>query len=686
MIESCDVASTTVLSTGDLPRDPETHFRLCLYSAVLRVVARAVAAHGSFEAAFAAYPFLAGYSNQLADHGLGGMSIEHAPARWHQAVRSWEEEYSAHLPMRALRESLGLRDEEVSLLMGIGLPEVDARFGALFEQLNGTAGLRRPTVGLLSAWWADSMDVGVLVRRLLEDGLVATVNPEAPRAEWQLTVPPLIWDAMQNRVVVSGGPWICHHPVTELSSPASLILDEGTRRRLAAIAALLDRGGEAEAVIIRGARANGRRTAMGALACATGRGVLEVRAMAQPSDPRWRTVGPLATLLHAMPVIVANPAPGETVELPDLLAYRGPVGVTLGRLGGVSGTPVRQAVSLELGLPGIEERRAHWEAALAGRTCGELDVIASRFRLTRGNLRRAAAVAVRLAALDGRASVLRTDVEAACRSLNREALETLATRISGDGDWTQLAAPPQTMTSLRELETRCRHREVLGRCAGVLAAPNPGVRTLFKGPSGTGKTLAARLLATALGMDLYRLDLSAVVNKYIGETEKNLELAFSRAEELDVILLIDEGDALLTRRTDVSTANDRYANLETNFLLQRLESYTGILIVTTNAGDRIDGAFARRMDVVVEFPLPQTQERWSIWNLHLPAGNGIDQGLLWEIADRCALSGGQIRSAALHAALSAVDRGDDVKDQDIVSAARREYRRSGAVCPLPGNP
>src|SRR5262249_57055162 len=157
---------------------------------------------------------------------------------------------------------------------------------------------------------------------------------------------------------------------------------------------------------------------------------------------------------------------------------------------------------------------------------------------------------------------------------------------------------------------------VVGRALG--AQLNAGVRALFCGPSGTGKTLAAKLLASALQMDLYRLDLSAVVNKYIGETEKNLNRVFARAEELDVILLLDEGDALLTQRTEVSNANDRYANLETNFLLQRLESFEGILIVTTNAGDRIDSAFQRRMAVVISFPAPHAMQRWMTWQLHLP--------------------------------------------------------------------
>ena len=205
---------------------------------------------------------------------------------------------------------------------------------------------------------------------------------------------------------------------------------------------------------------------------------------------------------------------------------------------------------------------------------------------------------------------------------------------------------------------------------------------MFTGPSGTGKTLAARLLSSALQKDLYRVDLSAVVNKYIGETEKNLNQVFARAEELDVILLLDEGDALLSGRTSVHNANDRYANLETNYLLQRLETYEGILIVTTNAGDRIDGAFQRRMDVVVDFRPPGAAERHAIWQMHLPESHAIDSALLAEVAGRCALTGGQIRNAALHASLLAIEDGGIVTSSKIESAVQREYRKAGAVCPL----
>jgi SpoVK/Ycf46/Vps4 family AAA+-type ATPase len=241
---------------------------------------------------------------------------------------------------------------------------------------------------------------------------------------------------------------------------------------------------------------------------------------------------------------------------------------------------------------------------------------------------------------------------------------------------------------LHELERRCRYREQvlshLGQAFG--ANMNRGVRALFTGASGTGKTLAAKILAAELGMDLYRVDLAAVINKYIGETEKNLHQILSRAEALDVIVLLDEGDALLGNRTEVKSANDRYATLETNYLLQKLEHYQGIILVTSNAAGNIDRAFQRRMDVVVNFVAPQAEERWQIWQLHLPAAHAVSTSCLEEIAVRCALTGGQIRNAALHATLLALDDGEgQVQDWHLEQAVQSEYRKASMTSPLGGN-
>jgi SpoVK/Ycf46/Vps4 family AAA+-type ATPase len=327
-------------------------------------------------------------------------------------------------------------------------------------------------------------------------------------------------------------------------------------------------------------------------------------------------------------------------------------------------------------IPDAESRMLLWQRSLASETPS-----LTHLRMTSGNIVRAASMARASATLSG--AINGTALWSAIRTLDRDGLDALAQRIDPAGPWSLLAASAETREDLNTLTARCRQRERLGAFVGdACSGVSPGVRALFKGPSGTGKTLAARMLAGALGMDIYRVDLASVVNKYIGETEKNLDRVFARAEELDVILLLDEGDALLTQRTAVQSANDRYANLETNFLLQRLESYSGVLIVTTNAGDRIDTAFERRMDVVIEFALPDAAERRAIWEMHLPEAHQIDGEVLQAAAQRCALSGGQIRNAALHAALLAVDSGAPVDSSHLEAAVAREYRKQGGLSPL----
>jgi hypothetical protein len=409
--------------------------------------------------------------------------------------------------------------------------------------------------------------------------------------------------------------------------------------------------------------------------------VLEIGELAQ-DDPHWRVVGSLATLLDAVPVAVVEAAPGETFRLPAFEGWQGPVGVVLGRFGGVAGVVVDSAVTISIDVPDAASRARHWAAALGPDV--PADDLATRFRMTGGNIRRVAALAQAEAALSGHDRPSAADVSRGARALQARLLDTLATRVPTEPDWSGVAVRPETMRELELLEARCRHRERLGDLVGAAAgsALTAGVRALFTGPSGTGKTLAARTLAGVLGIDLYRIDLSTVVNKYLGETEKTLNALFSHAEEADAALLLDEGDALLTRRTDVHTSNDRYANLETNFLLQRLESFEGILLVTTNAGDRIDGAFRRRMDVVVDFGSPDELERWSIWHLHLPEQHEVADGLIEELAVRCALTGGQMRNAVLHASLLALQNGGTIRTEHLESAVRREYSKAGQVCPL----
>jgi SpoVK/Ycf46/Vps4 family AAA+-type ATPase len=274
-------------------------------------------------------------------------------------------------------------------------------------------------------------------------------------------------------------------------------------------------------------------------------------------------------------------------------------------------------------------------------------------------------------------------------------LETLATPLPAVPNWSSLVVAQRVADELEMLEDRCRSREQLLAHVGPAFAHNlnRGVRALFSGPSGAGKTLAARALAGTLQMDLYRVDLASVVNKYIGETEKNLNRIFTYAEELDIVLLLDEGDSLMTRRTDVKGANDRYANLETNFLLQRLESYEGIILITTNAAQRIDQAFVRHLDVMIDFSRPEADERRLLWQLHLAEDHQREDTFLEKAILRCKLSGGQIRNTALHAGLLALRRNRPVTGDDFADALQREYRKAGhpyplssGLAPAPGTP
>lgn len=658
---------TVTRQLDQLPGGPASHFRLRAYDAVRSLRAR-LPAPGDGNG----LGFLAGYYRELDAAGF----TEPGPAedeRWSRYLAAWEGRVDGHLPIRALGRAFGLTPLALTLLFTAGLVDEDARFGALFEALSGLPGEPRPTTGLLSTW-SDDDEAREALAQLLASGLLVAANADAPRSRWTLHVPAVLWEALRGAALPSLPPWASYRPPVELPELDQLVLSAALTGMLYRLPELV--GGPApRPLVVRGPKRGGRRTLAAAVARRLGLGLLEL------GDPGAGTglVGPLAVMLPALPLVVLDPAPGETVELPQFPGYRGPLAAVAGRRGGVR---AERAVTITLPMPSPELRAAHWEQALGD---GELAAeLAGSARLSGGTIRAVAQRARAEAALAGRTRPGRDEVATAIAAVDGEVLETLATRVRVTGDWDQLAVVPETARELDLLRSRCRHRERLHEHVGPLLGEQltAGVRVLFSGPSGTGKTLAARLLAASLGKPLFALDLSAVVNKYLGETEKNLEAVLSRAEELDVVLVLDEGDALMTGRTDVTTANDRYANLETNFLLQRLESYEGILVVTTNAGDRIDPAFRRRLDVVIEFRMPDAGERRAIWDLHLPADAVVGDPFLAELATRCQLSGGQIRNAVLHASVLALHEGTAVGGDQIDRAVRREYRKSGSVCPL----
>jgi hypothetical protein len=272
-----------------------------------------------------------------------------------------------------------------------------------------------------------------------------------------------------------------------------------------------------------------------------------------------------------------------------------------------------------------------------------------------------------------------TQPGAAIRRLAAGHLELLCDRIVPVGSFDDLVLAPGQKDQVRSVVDRYRHRRTVYETWGFRATPSAGLVALFSGPPGTGKTLAAEVLASELSSDLYRLDLSQVVSKYIGETEKNLGHVLDAAENANVVLLLDEADSLLSRRSDVSDAHDRYANLEVAYLLQRLERHNGLVILATNLSKNIDPAFLRRIHIAVEFRMPDAPQRLAIWRLSFPPDCPVQGVNLEWLASRFELSGGSIRNVALGSAFAAAAAGTTIGVVHVVASLREELQKLGRL-------
>jgi ATP-dependent 26S proteasome regulatory subunit len=264
----------------------------------------------------------------------------------------------------------------------------------------------------------------------------------------------------------------------------------------------------------------------------------------------------------------------------------------------------------------------------------------------------------------------------ACRTQARPRLDDLAQRIEPAAGWAEIVLPELQLQTLREIAVHVRHRMTVYETWGFASkgARGLGISALFSGVSGTGKTMAAEVLANELRLDLYRIDLSAVVSKYIGETEKNLRRVFDVAEEGGAILLFDEADALFGKRSEVKDSHDRYANIEVSYLLQRMEAYRGLAILTTNLKSALDTAFMRRIRFIVQFPFPDAAQRAEIWRRIFPAETPTEKLDAIKLA-RLNVAGGNIRNIALNAAFLAADEGQPVRMAHLLSAAQSEYNK-----------
>jgi hypothetical protein len=347
----------------------------------------------------------------------------------------------------------------------------------------------------------------------------------------------------------------------------------------------------------------------------------------------------------------------------------------------------RPFLRLELGDTTYAERRELWAAGLNGTrhlANADLTALAGRFRLSPGQIQDAISRARTIAWIrdPGTDRISAGDIDAACRVQAQHRLGALARKLEPRYDWDDIVLPTPQLSTLRLVATMIRQRPVVYGEWGFdrKLAMGKGVISLFAGASGTGKTMAAEILARDLGLDLYRIDLSSVVNKYIGETEKNLERLFREAQDTDAILFFDEADALFGKRSGVSDAHDRYANIETAYLLQRTEEYDGLVILASNLPKNLDDAFVRRIHFTINFPIPEEPERREIWRRAFPREAPREPDLdLDFLARRLKISGGNIRNIILAAAFLAAEVNAPIGMQHLMRGAAFEFQKMGRM-------
>jgi ATPase family associated with various cellular activities (AAA) len=586
------------------------------------------------------------------------------------------------LRLRRLARSFNLDGLDLELLLIALAPDLDPRFEQLYAYLQDDVSRRRASTGLALEMCRADLGGGAErsrfheSRRLVGGGLLLIEELDRPFLTRPLRVPDrvtafLLGDDSLDPLL---------EPLVMAAMPAALGRPEPLERSLRSGAPLLyvrESSGAGGCSLAATAleRAGMLTLAIDLHRVEPGADLAEIGAVAA-REARLRGAG-----LVAGPVEVV--AERGTAAVRALAESRCQV-VLYGTRGWDANWSRQVPVIFEAPPISPDERSLVWLAALDGAVAPRFDTVAAtgQFRLTPEQVFRAAEAAHRQAVAEDRALVP-ADLQVGARAQNAAGLERLARRIRPQVDWTDLVLPDDVIAQLRELTARARYRErVLDTWGmGARSSRGRGITGLFAGDSGVGKTMSAEVVAADLGLDLYVIDLSTVVDKYIGETEKNLDRIFVEADRVNGVLLFDEADAIFGKRSEVKDAHDRYANVEVAYLLQRMETFDGLAVLTTNLRSNLDEAFTRRLDAIVDFSMPEEDERRRLWaaNLRpgLPTAGELDIDFL---ARAFQLSGGNIRNIAVAAAYLAAGEDRPVEMADLVRATEREYRKLGRLC------
>jgi hypothetical protein len=571
----------------------------------------------------------------------------------------------------ALAREAGMTSAELLAVALSAAVEDDPMTGRAVAFLQTPIGGSRPTLALMTTAFAAFPDCRAASDQIAcgaarRTGLIV-VQGDGPLPERMVCVPAPI--ALALRTIDADWPGVEVGMAGLPDTPLPVSVLEHATRHARALA-----GATARALAIR----SGSPVEARAIACVVA-SRLHRRAAFVDGDVQ-PGLGPWLSLRGLLPVFSLDLAPGEHRRLPDIPGYRGPILVVCGPDGSIESRGEATA-SWRVPTPGGGERAVLWARAVGD--AGLAQELATEHRHSSGRIAELGRTARHLAMLDGREAVGRDDVITAGRVAEAQALGALAQPIADAVADDALVVPPALRRELQALVARCRARDTLVDDLGPAARAryHPGVRALFVGPSGTGKTLAASWLATTLGVPLYRVDLAAVTSKYIGETEKHLAQLIARAEHAEIALLFDEADSLFGKRTDVKDSNDRFANAQTNYLLQRIETFDGIAILTSNSRARFDSAFSRRLDAIVDFPAPGPDERRALWIAHLGGAHALAAGEINQLAATADLAGGHIRNAVFAAAIAARSEGRPIRYADVVCGVAAEYRKLGRQAP-----
>lgn len=598
-----------------------------------------------------------------------------------------------------LARRLGLSSFEREVLLLCCAMELDPGISALCSRAQGDAARSYPTFALAIAlfeapsWDALSPERPLRYWRLIEINQAGSspLTVSALRADERIVNYLKGLNHLDDRLALLLGP--LEVPADAELPPSQQGVAEGISGRLQQMAA----GERLPVIQLLGADALSKQLVAAQAAATVGLHVLRMPALLIPTPAHeletlarlWQRESLLLPLALYLADVAQEPdAPSAGVH--------SPVHRLIARTGGVIFVDTREAMPglaenslrVEVAKPTTAEQKEAWAAAL-GTTGGKAGsksggragvdsaaLLAAQFNLSVAGIRQ---IAKRVAS-DVADSELHDRLWRECLTSTRPRLDSLAQRVDAKATWQDIVLPPTETSLLHQIAAQVGHRSTVHESWGFARKMNRGlgISALFAGDSGTGKTMAAEVIANELRLNLYRIDLSAVVSKYIGETEKNLRRLFDAAEDGGAILFFDEADALFGKRSEVKDSHDRYANIEINYLLQRMEAYGGLAILATNRQSALDQAFMRRLRFVVNFPFPNVAQRKAMWEKAFPPKTPT-KDLDFDRLARLNLTGGNITGIALNAAFQAAHAGEKITTQLILDSARSELRKLGRV-------